>query len=67
MSDPDSSLAYDQPELDSQDHLPVESAHWDHNGIHLNGQQNWVLEQHALQGPTANYHGANNHLPNPGQ
>lgn len=65
MSDPDSSLAYDQPELDSQDHLPVESAHWDHNGIPLNGQQNWALEQHALQGPTANYHGANNHLPNP--
>ncbi|KAG2158020.1 uncharacterized protein EDB93DRAFT_740529 [Suillus bovinus] len=65
MSDPDSSLAYDQPEHDSQDHLPVEGAHWDHNGIPLNSQENWALEQHAPQGPAANYHGANNHLLNP--
>ncbi|KAG1778670.1 hypothetical protein EV702DRAFT_1094565 [Suillus placidus] len=65
MSDPDSSLAYDQPEHDSQDHLPIESVHWDHNGIPLNGQQNRAYAQHALQGPAANYYGANNHLPNP--
>lgn len=65
MSDPDSSLAYDQPEHDSQEHLPVESAYWDHSGIPLNGQQNWAPAQHALQGPAANHHGVNNHLPNP--
>jgi hypothetical protein len=68
MSDPDSSLAYDQPEHDSQEHLPVEveSVHWDHHGTPLNGQQNWALAQHTLQGTAANHYGANNHLPNPG-
>jgi hypothetical protein len=66
MSDPDSSLAYDQPEHDSQDHLPVERVQWDHNGIPLDGQQNWVQAQHTLQGPAANYYGAYSHLPNPG-
>lgn len=65
MSDPDSSLAYDQPEHDSQDHLPIERVQLGHNGTPLDGQQNWAPAQHAVHGPAANYFGGHNHLPDP--
>jgi len=65
MSDPDSSLAYDQPEH-SQDHLLEESAHWDssHYGAPSNSHPNWAPVQHA---PQADYYATNHHLSNPGQ
>lgn len=67
MSDSNSSLAYNQPEQDSPEYLPVESAHWNYHGTPLNGQQNWPLAQHALQDPAANYrdYDTNSHIPNP--
>ncbi|KIK36612.1 hypothetical protein CY34DRAFT_109449 [Suillus luteus UH-Slu-Lm8-n1] len=69
MSDLNSTLACDKPEHDSQGHLPIERVQRDHNGIPLDGQQNWAPAQHALRGPAANYFGGHksyNHLPDPG-
>jgi hypothetical protein len=60
MYDPDSSLAYDQPEQPS---LLVESAHWD-NSNHYRLPPN---NHHTPQDPADYYYGTNNRLSNPGQ
>ncbi|KIK34385.1 hypothetical protein CY34DRAFT_646490 [Suillus luteus UH-Slu-Lm8-n1] len=46
MSDPNSALAHDKPEHDLQDHLPIERAQRDHNGIP------WMVNKNGRQHST---------------
>jgi hypothetical protein len=68
MSDPDSSLAYDQPEQHSQDHLLIENAHWGNNHYEVppNSHTNWGPSQHTPQ-DHVDYYATNNHFSDPGQ